>query len=161
MKLPLWRRRTRAGPAPEEPAPDKPEARERAHPSEPAAAPEVEEPTPLAARPTRPAQAFARPYSSDAIVPAPELPDELPVQVSLTLEEAKTSIRAAGGDVIQVGFLASAYLRRRKDEPESAETAAARKRLCELVAQRLKDRKLLVPEGRFELLEEAPRKQTP
>jgi hypothetical protein len=62
------------------------------------------------------------------------------------------AIRAGGGDVIQVGFLARAYLRQREEEPESAETAAARERLCALVAKRLKDRKLLAPDGRFELL---------
>jgi len=38
---------------------------------------------------------------------------------------------------------------------------STRERLCELVAKRLKDRKLLAPEGRFELLEEpAARKHT-
>ena len=76
--------------------------------------------------------------------------------VSLTVEEAKTAIRAAGGDVIQIGFLANAYRRQREEEPGSKETAAARRRLSELVAKRLKDRKLLATEGRLELLEEPP-----
>ena len=57
---------------------------------------------------------------------------------------------------MQVGFLARAYRRQREEEPESRETAVARKRLSELVAKRLRDRKLLEPDGRFELLEEPP-----
>ncbi|MGH3014970.1 MAG: hypothetical protein ACRDNN_08480, partial [Gaiellaceae bacterium] len=86
--------------------------------------------------------------------PAPVLPAEPPATVSLTVDEAKTAIRAAGGDVIQLGFLANAYRRQREEEPASRETAAARERLSELAARRLKDRGLLAPEGRFELLEE-------
>ena len=62
---------------------------------------------------------------------------------------------AAGGDVIQVAFLANDYRRHREDEQASAETAAARERLCALIAKRLKDRKLLAAEGTFELREEA------
>ncbi|MGH2798979.1 MAG: hypothetical protein ACRDM0_15195 [Thermoleophilaceae bacterium] len=91
----------------------------------------------------------------------PVFPEELPAKVSLNLEEAKTAIRATGGDVIQVGFLARAYLRHREQDSDGAETAAARERLRELVAKRLKDRKLLAPEGRLERLEEpAARKHT-
>lgn len=60
-------------------------------------------------------------------------------------------IREAGGDVIQVGFLASAYRRHLEDDPASAETAASRKRLHELVGKRLKDRGLLAPDGTVEL----------
>ena len=125
-------------------------------PAEPAPipppAPADEPPAPARARPGQPASGFARPYAPEED-PAPALPAEPPAAVSLTIDEAKTAIRAAGGDVIQLGFLANAYLRHRKDEPESRETAAARKRLCELVAKRLRDRKLLAPEGSFELLE--------
>jgi len=153
MKLQLWPRRKRVEPVPEEPATEEP-----TQPPEPQPAPEAEQ-TPPEARPTQPASAFARPYSPGGEkIPAPALPEELPAKVSLTLDEAKTAIRAAGGDVIQIGFLASAYLRQWKEEPESAETAAARERLFDLVAKRLKDRKLLAPEGRFEFLEEAARK---
>jgi len=47
---------------------------------------------------------------------------------------------ARGGDVIQVGFLASAYRRSLEEDPASPETAASRKRLRELVGKRLKDR---------------------
>jgi hypothetical protein len=151
MKLRLWPRRKRGEPAPDEPATDEP-----TQPPEPQPAPEAERPAPPEARPTQPARALARPYSPGGEkIPAPALPEELPAKVSLTLDEARTAIRVAGGDVIQVGFLASAYLRQREEEPESAERAAARERLCDLVAKRLKDRKLLAPEGIFELLEEA------
>ena len=88
--------------------------------------------------------------------PSPVPPAEPPAAVSLTVDEAKTAIRAAGGDVIQIGFLANAYRRQREEEPAGKETAAARRRLAELVAKRLKDRKLLAAEGRLELLEEPP-----
>jgi hypothetical protein len=86
-------------------------------------------------------------------LPAP--PAELPSKVSLTLEEAKEAIRAAKGDVIQVGFLAGDYKRQQEEDPESGETAAARAQLCELIATRLRDRKLLAPDGVFELREGA------
>jgi hypothetical protein len=86
--------------------------------------------------------------------PAPPAPEgEPPVRVSLTLEEAKEAIRAAKGDVIQVGFLAGEYKRNREEDPASSETAAARAQLCELIATRLRDRKLLAADGVFELRE--------
>lgn len=114
----------------------------------------AEPPAPEAPRPGRPASAFARPYAPEEEPAAPVLPAEPPAAVSLTVDEAKTAIRAAGGDVIQIGFLANAYRRQREEEPASRETAVARERLAELVAKRLKDRGLLAPEGRLELLEE-------
>jgi len=74
----------------------------------------------------------------------------------LTIDEAKATIKEAGGDVIQVGFLASAYRRQLEEDPHSADSAAARKRLRDLVAKRLKDRALLAPDGSVELRDEAP-----
>jgi hypothetical protein len=85
--------------------------------------------------------------------PAPE--DELPAKLSLTLDEAKAAIRGAKGDVIQVGFLAGEYKRQQKDDPMSAETRTARAKLCDLIATRLRDRKLLAPNGTFELRDNA------
>jgi hypothetical protein len=85
--------------------------------------------------------------------PAPE--EELPAKVSLTLAEAKEVIRAAKGDVIQVGFLAGVYKHHLAEDPKSGETAAAHARLCEVITKRLRDRKLLAPDGVFELREEA------
>jgi hypothetical protein len=88
--------------------------------------------------------------------PAPPAPEEeLPEQLSLTLDEAKEAIRAAKGDVIQVGFLAGDYKRHQEEDPASRETAATRAQLCELIATRLRDRKLLAPGGVFELREGA------
>jgi hypothetical protein len=81
--------------------------------------------------------------------PGPE--PEAPAQVTLTIDEAKGVIKDAGGDVIQVGFLASAYRRNLEEDPESAETTASRKRLRELVGKRLKDRGLLASDGVLEL----------
>ena len=159
MKLRLlpWRRRVE--PAEDEPVREEPTQEAPPEPALPPAAAKEEQPTPsVGARSRQPASAFARPYAA-AGEAAPALPAEPPARVSLTLEEAKQAIRAAGGDVIQLGFLASAYGRHREEEPESAETAAARRRLCELVAQRLRDRKLLAPEGRFELLEGPPARE--
>ncbi|MGH3056879.1 MAG: hypothetical protein ACRDPP_01415 [Gaiellaceae bacterium] len=138
MKLRLWPWRRPSETAAEEPAIDETAA---------------EEPAPAAPRPGRPASAFARPYAPEEEA-APVLPAEPPVTVSLTVDEAKAAIRAAGGDVIQIGFLANAYRRQREEEPAGRETAVARERLSELVARRLKDRRLLAPEGRLELLEE-------
>jgi hypothetical protein len=89
------------------------------------------------------------PVESAPAPPAPE--EEPPARLSLTLDEAKEAIRAARGDVIQVGFLAGEYKRQQEEDPESRETAAARAQLCELIAKRLRDRKLLSPEGVFEL----------
>jgi hypothetical protein len=74
-------------------------------------------------------------------------------KVSLTLVEAKEAIRAAKGDVIQVGFLAAEYRRRQDEDPRSSETAVARAQLCEVITKRLRDRKLLAPDGVFELRE--------
>jgi hypothetical protein len=128
MKFRLWPRREAAEPLVEEQAPA-PVA--TALPAEPAPAPE---PVPEAA-----------PVSEEA-----------PAKLSLTIDEAKGTIREAGGDVIQVGFLASAYMRNLEEDPESAETAASRKRLRELVGKRLKDRGLLAPNGTFELREPSP-----
>ena len=85
--------------------------------------------------------------------PAPE--PELPARLSLTLDEAKEAIRAAKGDVIQVGFLAGVYKRHQEEDARSRETAAARAQLCEVIAKRLRDRKLLAPDGVFELREGA------
>ena len=81
----------------------------------------------------------------------PEPEPEVPAQVTLTIDEAKGVIKDAGGDVIQVGFLASAYRRNLDEDPESTETAASRKRLRELVGKRLKDRGLLASDGILEL----------
>ena len=81
----------------------------------------------------------------------PEPEPEVPAQVTLTIDEAKGVIKEAGGDVIQVGFLASAYRRNLDEDPESTETAASRKRLRELVGKRLKDRGLLASDGILEL----------
>ena len=100
--------------------------------------------------------AEAPPQPEPAVAPAPPPPvpeAELPAKVSLTLEEAKEAIRAAKGDVIQVGFMAGEYRRHQEEDPRSGETAAARAQLCELIAKRLRDRKLLAPEGVFELRE--------
>jgi hypothetical protein len=138
MKPRLWPWGRRPETAGEEPAVEEP------------LEPETE-PAPL--RPGRPASAFTRPYAPEEEA-ATVLPAAPPASVSLTVEEAKAAIRAAGGDVIQIGFLANAYRRQREEEPAGRETAAARERLSELVARRLKDRGLLAPEGRFELLEE-------
>jgi hypothetical protein len=159
MKLRLlpWRRRVE--PVGDEPASEEPAQEAPPEPAPPPAETQADEPTPsLGARSRQPASAFERPYAADTEA-TPALPAEPPARVALTLEEAKQAIRAAGGDVIQIGFLASAYGRHRDEEPESGETAAARRRLCELVAQRLKDRKLLAPKGRFELLEEPPARE--
>jgi outer membrane biosynthesis protein TonB len=83
--------------------------------------------------------------------PEPEPEPVVPAQVTLTIDEAKGVIKEAGGDVIQVGFLASAYRRNLEEDPESRETIASRKRLCELVEKRLKDRGLLASDGILEL----------
>jgi len=85
------------------------------------------------------------------VTPEPGPEPEAPAQVTLTIDEAKGVIKEAGGDVIQVGFLASAYRRNLDEDPESMETAASRKRLRELVGKRLKDRGLLASDGILEL----------
>jgi hypothetical protein len=155
LRLPLWRRRVE--PAGGEPATEEPKT--EAPPQRPVPpAPKGEPTAPAGTRPRQAASAFPRPYAlGGEAAPAPL--GEPPARVSLTLEEAKKALRVAGGDVIQIGFLASAYARHREEEPESRETAVARKRLGDLVAQRLKDRKLLAPEGRVELLEEPPARE--
>jgi len=88
--------------------------------------------------------------------PEPDLarepePETAPTEVALTIDEAKEAIREAGGDVIQVGFLASAYRRHHDEDPTSGETAASRKKLRDLVGKRLKDRGLLAADGTVEL----------
>jgi hypothetical protein len=159
MKLRLWPRR-RAEPAAEEPPTEEKPAPPPSQPEAEPPAPEDEQAPSAPRLPGQPASAFARPYAPEKEAP-PVLPAEPPTAVSLTVEEAKAAIRAAGGDVIQIGFLANAYRRQREEEPASREAAAARERLSELVAKRLRDRKLLAPEGRFELLDEpAERKHT-
>ena len=85
------------------------------------------------------------------VEPEPEPEPEVPAQVTLTIDEAKGVIKEAGGDVIQVGFLASAYRRQFEEDPQSAETAASRKKLRDLVGQRLKDRGLLASDGVVEI----------
>jgi hypothetical protein len=111
--------------------------------------PEPEPETPAVEAPPEP-----EPPSEPAVAPpAPE--PELPAKISLTLDEAKDAIRAAKGDVIQVGFLAGDYKRQQEEDPGSGETATARAQLCELIAKRLRDRKLLAPDGVFELREGA------
>jgi hypothetical protein len=149
MKLRVWPR-PRSVAATGERAQEGPAIEEPTQPPERPGAPAAEQTAAPASPPVQP-----RSSSTHAFVPgeeAPSLAGEPPAELSFTLEEAKMAIRAGGGDVIQVGFLARAYLRQREEEPESAETAAARERLCALVAKRLKDRKLLAPDGRFELL---------
>jgi hypothetical protein len=97
-----------------------------------------------------------QPEPAVAVAPAPLAPQaELPSKLSLTLDEAKAAIRGAKGDVIQVGFLAGDYKRHQEEDPGSRETAAARAQLCELIATRLRDRKLLAPDGVFDLREGA------
>jgi len=124
------------------------QAEEEANPivTEEAAAPRpdpVPEPTP------EPVQELPAPRIEPQ--PEPELEPEVPAQVTLTIDEAKGVIKEAGGDVIQVGFLASAYRRNLEEDPESSETAASRNRLRELVGKRLKDRGLLASDGILEL----------
>ena len=124
------------------------QAEEEANPNvtEEAAAPRpdpVPEPTP------EPVQELPAPRIEPQ--PEPELEPEVPAQVTLTIDEAKGVIKEAGGDVIQVGFLASAYRRNLEEDPESSETAASRNRLRELVGKRLKDRGLLASNGVLEL----------
>jgi outer membrane biosynthesis protein TonB len=125
----------------------------------PAPTPEPEpEPEPEAAADPEP-EAAADPEPEAAPEPGPEpAPEaegerepEVPTQITLTIDEAKGVIKDAGGDVIQVGFLASAYRRQLEEDPESAQTAASHKKLRELVGQRLKDRGLLASDGVLEL----------
>ena len=137
MKLRLWPRREAPEPLVEE-APPAPPAPER-------------EPEPV----PKPVRVRATPPPPPLVEREPEPePEPAPATVALTIDEAKGAIKEAGGDVIQVGFLASAYRRHLQEDPESAETAASRKRLRELVSKRLKDRGLLASDGTFELREE-------
>lgn len=137
MKFRLWPRREPPEPPVEDDAP--------APQAEPEPEPEPE-----------PASVSVAPRPSPPLVerPEPEPEPPAPANVSLTIDEAKGAIREAGGDVIQVGFLASAYRRHLQEDPTSSETAASRKRLRELVSKRLKDRGLLASDGTFELREE-------
>jgi len=126
------------------------QAEEEANPivTEEAAAPRpdpVPEPTP------EPVHELPAPRIEPQPEPEPEPEPEVPAQVTLTIDEAKGVIKEAGGDVIQVGFLASAYRRNLEEDPESSETAASRNRLRELVGKRLKDRGLLASDGILEL----------
>jgi hypothetical protein len=142
IELRVWPRRQSVEPASAERAREEPAREPPTRPPAPPGAPAAEQAAAAAASPARPASSSVHPSA----------PEEGASSLSLTLEEAKRAIRAAGGDVIQVGFLARAYLRQREEEPESPETTAARERLCALVTRRLKDRRLLAPDGRFELL---------
>ena len=124
------------------------QAEEEANPivTQEAAAPRpdpVPEPTP------EPVHELPAPRIEPQAEPEPE--PEVPAQVTLTIDEAKGVIKEAGGDVIQVGFLASAYRRNLEEDPDSSETAASRNRLRELVGKRLKDRGLLASDGILEL----------
>jgi hypothetical protein len=154
MKLKFWKGRERAEPpVVVEPPPVMDEPVPEPEPAV-AAAPQPEpEPPMLTAAP-----APIPPPPPPAEEP-PAAPAEPPATVALTIDEAKGAIREAGGDVIQVGFLASAYRRNLEEDPGSSETAASRKKLRELVGKRLKDRGLLAPDGTFELREELSRSE--
>jgi outer membrane biosynthesis protein TonB len=152
MKFRLWPRREPPEPVVEDeaPAPQAEPEPEREPEPEPEPRPEPEpEPLPVsvAPPPTPPTPPLVE-------RPQPEPEPPAPAKVSLTIDEAKGAIREAGGDVIQVGFLASAYRRHLQEDPTSSETAASRKRLRELMSKRLKDRGLLASDGTFELREE-------
>jgi len=135
MKLRLWPRREAPEPLIEEEAPPAPPAPER-------------EPEPV----PKPVRVSATPPPPPLVEREPEPePEPAPATVELTIDEAKGAIKEAGGDVIQVGFLASAYRRNLEEDPESSETAASRNRLRELVGKRLKDRGLLASDGILEL----------
>jgi outer membrane biosynthesis protein TonB len=141
MKWKFWKAEE-AEPVVEEVTPPEPE-------------PEVEpEPEPE----PEPVSRAAEPEPGPAPEPEPEPaareepePETVPAQVTLTIDEAKDAIREAGGDVIQVGFLASAYRRHYDEDPHSGETAASRKKLRDLVGTRLKDRGLLAADGSVDL----------
>jgi hypothetical protein len=138
MRWKFWQVEENAGPV---------EAEEPAVPAVQSPDPEPEpEPEPAPAAVVEP-----EPQPEPDPEPEPEPEPGVPAQVSLTIDEAKGVIKEAGGDVIQVGFLASAYRRQFEEDPESAETAASRKKLRELVGQRLKDRGLLASDGVLEL----------
>jgi outer membrane biosynthesis protein TonB len=116
-------------------------------------APALPEPEPVPAAEPEP-----EPVSEAAPAPEPEPepeveagPEPVPAQLTLTIDEAKDAIREAGGDVIQVGFLASAYRRHYDEDPNSGETAASHRKLRDLVGKRLKDRGLLAADGSVDL----------
>lgn len=145
MKFRLWPRRE----------PSEPTVGEEEAPPPTQAAP-TPAPAPLAPVETAPPPAalvHVAPPPAETPTPPTDEPDA-PAKITLTIDEAKGVIREAGGDVIQVGFLASAYRRHLEEDPASSETAASRKRLRELVSKRLKDRGLLAPDGVLELREE-------
>jgi outer membrane biosynthesis protein TonB len=122
--------------------------------TEPVAVEEVTEPEPEPVSQTSEPEPEPEPAALQEPEPAapqePE-PDTVPAQVTLTIDEAKDAIREAGGDVIQVGFLASAYRRNYDEDPHSGDTAASRAKLRDLVGKRLKDRGLLAADGSVEL----------
>ena len=139
MKWKFWKVEERAEPVvPEEAARPDPEPEPEL---EPAPEPELEPVSQVTA---------PQPEPDLAREPEPE-PETAPTEVALTIDEAKEAIREAGGDVIQVGFLASAYRRHHDEDPTSGETAASRKKLRDLVGKRLKDRGLLAADGTVEL----------
>ena len=163
MRWKFWKAEEDAQPvvseevAPPEPEPEaEPEPEPEAEPEpEPEAEPEPEPESEPEPEPESEPEPETEPEPvSQAAAPQPEPEPGAPSQVTLTIDEAKGVIKEAGGDVIQVGFLASAYRRHFEDDPHSAETAASRKRLRELVGKRLKDRGLLASDGTFELREE-------
>jgi hypothetical protein len=137
MKWKFWKVEERAEPVVSE---------EAARPGpEPEPEPELE-PAPE----PEPVSQVTAPQPEPDLAREPE-PETAPTEVALTIDEAKEAIREAGGDVIQVGFLASAYRRHHDEDPTSGETAASRKKLRDLVGKRLKDRGLLAADGTVEL----------
>jgi hypothetical protein len=116
---------------------------------EPEPEPELE-PAPKLEPEPEPVSQVTAPQPEPDLAREPE-PETAPTEVALTIDEAKEAIREAGGDVIQVGFLASAYRRHHDEDPTSGETAASRKKLRDLVGKRLKDRGLLAADGTVEL----------
>jgi hypothetical protein len=145
MKFRLWPRRE-----PSEPTAGEGEA---PPPTQTAPEPAPAPPAPVETASPPAAPVHAAPSPAETSTPPADEPDA-PAKITLTIDEAKGVIREAGGDVIQVGFLASAYRRHLEEDPGSSETAASRKRLRELVSKRLKDRGLLAPDGVLELREE-------
>jgi hypothetical protein len=131
---------------------------EAAASTEPVAVEEVTEPEPepVSQTPDPQPEPEREPEPAALQEPEPAAPQEpepetVPAQVTLTIDEAKDAIREAGGDVIQVGFLASAYRRHYDEDPHSGDTVASRAKLRDLVGQRLKDRGLLAADGSVEL----------
>jgi len=146
MKFRLWPRREPAEPVAED---EVPPPAETVSP-EPEPAPVAPAPVEMSPPPPAP-DPMPEPAPAVEAAVEMEMEMEVPTKVTLTIDEAKGAIRDAGGDVIQVGFLASAYRRHLQEDPGSAETAASRKRLRELVGKRLKDRGLLATDGVVEL----------